>query len=110
MNSKRINFSLPENHNVRITGNYLIGLLEGDGSFYLNKQDMTIRVWLGTTTVNRIVLEKIREFILSLLDEHSYLLGSTTKLISINDKNVVKSHQNLSAFARSRRLILFVIY
>ena len=93
MNTKRFNFSLPEYHSVRITGNYLIGLLEGDGSFYLNKHDLTVRVSLVTTTVNRIVLEKIREFILSLLDEHSYLLGSTTKLISINDKKVVKSNQ-----------------
>lgn len=93
MNTKRINFTLPKYHSVRITGNYLIGLLEGDGSFYLNKRDLTVRVSLVTATVNRIVLEKIREFILSLLDEHSYLLGSTTKLISINDRKVVKNNQ-----------------
>jgi hypothetical protein len=40
MNDKRINFDLPENH-IRITGNYIVGLLEGDGSFYLSKNDMT---------------------------------------------------------------------
>ena len=27
MNDKRINFVLPESHNIRITGNYLVGLL-----------------------------------------------------------------------------------
>jgi hypothetical protein len=49
MNSNRVNFVLPANHNIRITGNYLVGFLalqlqvaggreaEGDGSFYLNK-------------------------------------------------------------------------
>lgn len=45
MNTKRIHFYLPDNKSVRITGNYLIGLLEGpppDGSFYLNKQDFTV--------------------------------------------------------------------
>lgn len=89
MNSNRVNFVLPANHNIRITGNYLVGFLEGDGSFYLNKQDMTVRVSLVTTSVNRQVLEKIREFILSLLDEHSYMLGSTTKLINISDKKVI---------------------
>ncbi|WP_431999002.1 LAGLIDADG family homing endonuclease [Streptomyces fungicidicus] len=68
MNSNRVNFVLPANHNIRITGNYLVGFLEGDGSFYLNKQDMTVRVSLVTTSVYRQVLEKIREFILSLLD------------------------------------------
>jgi hypothetical protein len=96
MNDKRTNFVLPESHSIRITGNYLVGILEGDGSFYLSKQEearlrMTVRVSLITTTVNRPVLEKIRDFILSLLDEYSYMLGSTTKLVSINDKKVQKN-------------------
>lgn len=86
MNDKRINFVLPEFHSIRITGNYLVGLLEGDGSFYLNKHDMSVRVSLVTISVNRLVLEKIREYLLSLLDEPSYILGSTTKLINIYDK------------------------
>ena len=88
MNSNRVHFVLPKNHSIIITGNYLVGLLEGDGSFYLNKQDMTVRVSLVTTTVNRKVLEKIREHILNILDEYSHMLGSTTKLININDKKV----------------------
>ena len=96
MNSQRVNFSLPVDHNIVITGNYLVGLLEGDGSFYLNKHDMTAHVSLVTTTVNRLVLEKIREFILSLLDEHSYMLGSTTKLINISNKKIKSGHRPIS--------------
>lgn len=37
--------------------------------------------------MNKPVLDKIREFILSLLDEYSYLLGSNTKLVNISTKN-----------------------
>lgn len=96
MNSKRVDFVLPKDHSVLITGNYLVGLLEGDGSFYLNKHDMTARVSLVTTTVNRLVLEKIREFILGLLDEHSYMLGSTTKLINISNKKVKSGKRPIS--------------
>lgn len=96
MNSKRVKFFLPEDHSIVITGNYLVGLLEGDGSFYLNKHDMTVRFSLVTTTVNRLVLEKIREFILSLLDEHSYMLGSTTKLINISNKKIKNGHRPIS--------------
>lgn len=48
MNDKRINFILPEYHQIRITGNYLVGFIEGDGSFYLNKHDMTVRLSLVT--------------------------------------------------------------
>ncbi len=96
MNSNRVHFVLPQNHSIRITGNYLVGLLEGDGSFYLNKQDMTVRVSLVTTTVNRKVLEKIREYILNLLDEYSHMLGSTTKLININDKKVKNENRPIT--------------
>ena len=74
-----------------------MGFLEGDGSFYLNKHDMTVRVSLVTLTANKFVLEKIREFILNLLDEYSYILGSSTKLININEKKQ-KITINLSLF------------
>ncbi len=50
MNAKRVSYVLPLGHEIRITGNYLVGLLEGDGSFYFNKQDPTVRVTLVTTT------------------------------------------------------------
>lgn len=107
MNSKRVDFVLhatkQQKDSILITGNYLLGILEVDGSFYLNKHDMTARVSLVTTTVNRLVLEKIREFILGLLDEHSYMLGSTTKLINISDKKV-KDGQ------RSRPISILEIY
>ena len=29
MNDKRINYILPKSYSIRITGNYLVGLLEG---------------------------------------------------------------------------------
>ena len=41
MNTKRVSDVLPRGHEIRITGNYLVGLLEGDGSFYFNKQDLS---------------------------------------------------------------------
>ena len=63
MNDKRINFVLPESHNIRITGNYLVGLLEGDGSFYLNKHDLTSRISLVTTSVNRLDSARTRGFL-----------------------------------------------
>jgi len=95
MNNKRASFDLPENH-IRITGNYLVGLLEGDGSFYLNKTDMTVRVSFVTTTQDKILLEKIREFLLSQLDEPSCVLGSSTKLININNKKAIGNNKPIS--------------
>lgn len=96
MNTKRVSDVLPRGHEIRITGNYLVGLLEGDGSFYLNKQDMTVRVALVTTTANKVLLEKIREFLLSHLDEYSGILGSCTKLINIYDKKIKSDNKPIS--------------
>ena len=53
MNDQRTIFNLPENHVINITGNYLVGLLEGDGSFYLSKQHMVSRVSLITITLDK---------------------------------------------------------
>lgn len=38
MNFNRVVFDLPKDHIINITGNYLIGFLEGDGTFYLSKR------------------------------------------------------------------------
>lgn len=96
MNDNRVKYDLPVDHHIKITGNYLVGLLEGDGSFYLNKHDMTPRVSLVTTTPNKVVLEKIRQYLLNQLDEYSYILGSSTKLINIYDKKLKGNNKPIS--------------
>lgn len=85
MNDKRVNFSLPENH-IKITDNYLLGYIEGDGSFFFNKSDNTVRISLITITEDRFLLEKIKEYLINQLDEYSLILAKNTKLIFINNK------------------------
>jgi len=92
MNDKRINFTLPENH-IKITVNYLLGYIEGDGSFYFNKNDNTVRISLITITEDRILLEKIRELLYNQLDPYSLFLAENTKLISINNKTVINNRK-----------------
>ena len=41
MNLKRTNFNMPSNHKIIITENWLIGLIEGEGSFQLWRNDIT---------------------------------------------------------------------
>jgi LAGLIDADG endonuclease len=90
MNDKRVNFSLPENH-IKITPNYLLGYIEGDGSFYFNKNDNTVRISLITIKEDRILLEKIKEFLFNQLDKNSLFLGKNSKLVYINDKSIRKN-------------------
>jgi hypothetical protein len=39
MNSKRTTFELPDDHKINITPNWLLGFIEGDGSFNIIKKD-----------------------------------------------------------------------
>ena len=96
MNDQRTIFNLPENHVINITGNYLVGLLEGDGSFYLSKQHMVPRVSLITITLDKLLLFAIRDFLLNQLDSHSKLLGTETKLINITDKKQIGNNKPIS--------------
>lgn len=63
---------------------------------------MTSRVSLVTITYNKVVLEKIREFLISPLDEYSYILGSCTKLINVYDKKVIGNNKPISSLEISQ--------
>lgn len=95
MNDKRVNFSLPENH-IKITPNYLLGYIEGDGSFYFNKNDNTVRISLITIKEDRILLEKIKEFLFNQLDKNSLFLGKNSKLVHINDKSIRRNRKAIT--------------
>ena len=36
MNTRRVNFEMPDSHTIRITPYWLLGLIEGEGTFCLN--------------------------------------------------------------------------
>jgi len=38
MNSKRIDFNMPISHTITITPNWLLGFIEGEGSFFIEKK------------------------------------------------------------------------
>lgn len=95
MNDKRVNFIIHENH-IKITANYLLGYIEGDGSFYFNKRDNTIRISLITISKDRIILEKIKEFLLKYLDNNSLFFANNTKLIYIYNKSVINNRRPIT--------------
>jgi len=40
MNKSRVNFSLPADHQIVISGPWLLGFIEGEGSFYLDRTEL----------------------------------------------------------------------
>lgn len=57
LNNNRTNFSYPENHVIRITPNWLLGFVEGDGGFYSNVSKKGHQVKLEFN-VNQTVVEE----------------------------------------------------
>lgn len=54
INTNRINFDRPENYKFVITKRWLLGFIEGDGSFFVRKDSLTpvfyIEITGGSTT------------------------------------------------------------
>jgi hypothetical protein len=55
MKTKRIDFTMPSNHS-KVTINWLIGFIEGDGSFSYNPQTKKVILSIGQKG-NKVLLE-----------------------------------------------------
>lgn len=62
MNTKRTNFNMPENHIV-ITKSWLLGFIEGDGSFSLERANVEPVFSIKSTEKQLALLEKIKEYL-----------------------------------------------
>ena len=71
INSNRTNFNMPENHLV-ITKSWLLGFIEGDGSFSLGRDNLEPVFSIKLTEKQYPVLIKIKEFLEKNLDFDSY--------------------------------------
>ena len=98
MNTNRVNFNMPENYKIIITKNWLLGFIEGDGSFFV-KRDTLIPVFgLELTGVQLDVLLKIKEFLENSLGfdvyslyklKNSSIIAVTTAKARNNNKSTV---------------------
>ena len=64
MNKQRTNFEISCNH-FKITSYWLLGFVEGDGSFYLNFVDNTL-IFKITQKGNLTLLNAIKDFFVNL--------------------------------------------
>lgn len=58
MNSKRTNFKFPAGHKIKISGPWLLGLIEGEGSFYLDRTGLKPVFQLVLFEVQQPVINK----------------------------------------------------
>lgn len=61
MNSQRFDFSLPESYKIRITSNWILGFVEGEGSFSLRK-DYNLTLSIGQSIKDLALMKAIKYF------------------------------------------------
>ena len=93
MNTKRKNFHMPNDHKIVITKSWLLGLIEGEGSFQLWRNDLVSAFSLVLTEKQLPVLEKIKEFLVNNLgfDKYSKAKLDSSSAISINHQKARKN-------------------
>lgn len=96
MNIKRKIFNMPNDHKIVITKSWLLGLIEGEGSFQLWRNDLISAFSLVLTEKQLPVLEAqalIREFLVNNLgfDKYSKAKLDTSSAISINQQKARKN-------------------
>lgn len=82
INTKRTEFVLPLNH-IKITPYWLLGLIEGEGSFHLRRTSLTPVFSISLTKVQEPVIEKIVAFLTDNLDKYSRFKAINTKVFNL---------------------------
>lgn len=70
MNTQRTQFDFPLNHKINITPYWLLGFVEAEGSFFLQKgkDSLTLKFYIGQNINDENVMLAIQEFLLSLTE------------------------------------------
>jgi len=72
-NTNRKDFELPKDHLPVITRYWLLGFIEGEGSFYMQKSQYVVRFEIGQNILDEKVMLAIREFLLKLPCSYFFL-------------------------------------
>ena len=86
MNSKRTKYEEPLTHKIHITDNWLLGFIEGDGSFSITKKDFILTFSISQKG-NLPLMEAIQSYLLNI----SSPLKSGTYLEKLKDETPIRN-------------------
>nr|WPM94751.1 hypothetical protein [Ceratocystis fimbriata]WPM94805.1 hypothetical protein [Ceratocystis fimbriata] len=72
MNNGRVDFNFPSYHKIEITSYWLLGLIEAEGSFYVDRFKLQPSFIIGLSEVQGVVIRKIKEYLENNLGFDSY--------------------------------------
>lgn len=110
MNKNRTKLNLPLNH-IKITPFWLLGLIEGEGSFHLRRSSLTPAFSLTLTQSQKPVIEEIISFLISNLDHYSSIKATNTKLFNLSiekSRGGAKPQVKLSIFQLDYLFNIFI--
>jgi hypothetical protein len=72
MNTKRTNFVQSSSHKINVTPYWLLGLIEGEGCFSVEKTKRVVHKFnLGLTISEKVVIEEIAKFLKTIIPSES---------------------------------------
>ena len=99
MNTLRTNFILPNSHKILITPYWLLGFIEGDGSFSVStSKSFPLRFNIVQSIIEKKVIEAIKLFLLE--------LSGNFKTNRINSNPIQIIEEQKSKLSENRKLIL----
>lgn len=72
MNNGRVDFNFPSDHKIEITSYWLLGLIEAEGSFYVDRSKLQPFFIIGLSEVQGEVIRKIKKYLINNLGFDSY--------------------------------------
>lgn len=96
MNTKRENFDMPSFHSINITHYYLLGLIEGEGTFCLNDfKNMGVSFSIALTSAQAPLMYAIKNFI------DSYMIEDTNFKNYLYYHDIISQRSNISLKKKS---------
>ena len=62
LNNKRSSFQKPEGHKLHITPSWLLGFIEGEGTFFVQRKSFRLEFSLGQAEIDLDLMEEIKNF------------------------------------------------
>jgi hypothetical protein len=100
MNNQRINFTLPTGHKIILSKSWLLGFIEGDGSFSLNRNTLEPIFSIKLAEYQLPLLMEIKKFLVTNLGFDTYSIHklNSSSIISIGKGKAISNSKPIVTF------------